>query len=78
MIHNIRLLEERVAQAVGRLRELEEERRSLRAEVASLREQLAAAGEAAASAAARLPVWQAEREQVATALREVLGELRGE
>jgi hypothetical protein len=79
MQKNIKLLEERVIQAVGRLRELSAERKELKEELESLREQLEGI-EAGGSADIdnREELWRSQKEEAISAIRQTLAELRGE
>jgi chromosome segregation ATPase len=79
MQKNIKLLEERVIQAVGRLRELSAERKELKEELESLREQLEGI-EAGGSADIdnREELWRSQKEEAISVIRQTLAELRGE
>jgi hypothetical protein len=78
MSKNIKLLEERVLQAAGRLRELSAERDQLTSELLLLRQQLE-------SVEQNVPVdsddregnWQSQKAEVITLIRQTLSELRG-
>lgn len=77
---NIKLLEERVFRAVGRLRELSAERKGLEEELRSLRGQLESVeqpGGPAATDAKKEEVWRSRRAEAIRAIRETLAELRG-
>jgi hypothetical protein len=78
MSKNIKLLEERVKQAAGRLRELAAERDELTNELLSLRQQLESFEQSgAADSDERQEDWQAQRSEVITAIQQTLAELRG-
>ncbi len=79
MDKNIKLLEERVIQAVGRLRELSAERHELENELEALRQRLEGA-EAGWSADIdnQEEVWRSQKEEAINAIRQTLAELRGE
>jgi hypothetical protein len=78
MSKNIKLLEERVLQAAGRLRQLSAERRELENELLSLRkraESLEQSG--SAEWAEREENWQTQKAEVITLIRQTLDELKG-
>ena len=78
MSKNIKLLEERVLQAAGRLRELSAEREELKSELLSLRQQLESAEQSsAADSEGRQKDWQSEKAEVITLIRQTLADLRG-
>jgi hypothetical protein len=79
MQKNIKLLEERVIQAAGRLRELSVERNELETELEQLRQRLEGveAG-GAADIDNREEVWRSQKEEAISAIRQTLAELRGE
>jgi hypothetical protein len=79
MQKNIKLLEERVIQAAGRLRELSSERNRLEEELESLRQQLESV-EAGGTADIdnREEVWRSQKEEAISVIRQTLAELRGE
>ena len=75
---NIRLLEERVKKAAGRLRELSAERKKLEIELNSLREQLESAAHGGTAGTAEDQAdWRARRTDAVAAIRQTLAELRG-
>ena len=76
---NIRLLEDRVSQAIRRLRQLSDERKRLEDELRSLRRELEARPAAPADESGDgREVWQAERAQIVAVIRETLQDLRPE
>jgi uncharacterized coiled-coil DUF342 family protein len=78
MSKNIKLLEERVLQAAGRLRELAVEREELQSELLSLRQQLESLEQGdAADSDEREEDWQSHKAEVVTVIRQTLAELRG-
>ena len=78
MDDKIKLLEERVAEAVDRLGKLATERTRLESELRSLREQLQnAQPEGAAVADSEREDWRSRRAQALEAIREVIADLRG-
>ena len=78
MSKNIKLLEERVLQAVGRLRELSAEREELQSELLSLRQQLESIEQnGSADSDEREENWQSQKADVITLIRQTLSELRG-
>ena len=79
MDSNIKLLEERVFQLVGRLRELSAERKGLEEELRTLRQRLESEerGGPTGSDAKNDEVWRSRRAEAISAIRETLAELRG-
>ena len=79
MDSNIKLLEERVFQLVGRLRELSAERKGLEEELRTLRKRLESIeqGGPADSDPKKDEVWRSRRAEAISAIRETLAELRG-
>ena len=78
MSKNIKLLEERVLQAAGRLRELSAEREELKNELLSLRQRLESAEQSStADSDERGEDWQSQKSEVITLIRQTLAELRG-
>ena len=80
MRKNLKILENRVAQASKRLSQLATERNHLLQEIETLRDQLDNVETSEPVRAGELPgieVWQVERNDTITSLREALGELRG-
>jgi hypothetical protein len=80
MDSNIKLLEERVFQLVGRLRELSAERKRLEEELGSLRHRLESVeqgGPAGPDPKSEDKVWRSRRAEAISAIRETLAELRG-
>jgi outer membrane murein-binding lipoprotein Lpp len=78
MSKNIKLLEERVLQAAGRLRELSAERDQLTNELLALRQQLESAEQNAPVDSDDLEGnWQSQKAEVITLIRQTLSELRG-
>jgi hypothetical protein len=77
MIKNIRLLEDRVAKVVERLKLLSDERVRLAEELQALRQQLAFHEEATEERNGE-PDWQAQRTEAVAVIREALSELRAE
>ena len=78
MSKNIKLLEECVLQAVGRLRELSAEREELQRELLSLRQQLESIEQnGSADSDERGGNWQSQKADVITLIRQTLSELRG-
>ena len=75
MIQSIRILEKRVAQAVDRLRELNEEKTQLGAELDSLRLQLESRG---AGDDGTDFAWREQRDQAMNIVRQALAELRAD
>lgn len=79
MQKNIKLLEERVIQAVGRLRELSAERNELEEELESLRQRLEGVeADGSAGIDNSEEVWRSQKEEAISAIRQTLAELRGE
>jgi len=78
---NIKLLEERVLRAVGRLRELSAERKGLEEELRALRRQLESAGQGGPAGPdpenENEEGWRSRRAEAISAIRETLAELRG-
>jgi len=76
---NIKLLEERVFQLVGRLRELSAERKELEEELRALRQRLESVeqGDAAGCDPKKNEVWRSRRAEAISVIRETLAELRG-
>ena len=79
MDSNIKLLEERVFQLVGRLRELSAERKGLEEELRALRQRLESVEQAgsAGSDPKKDEVWRSRRAEAVSAIRETLAGLRG-
>ena len=79
MDSNIKLLEEKVFQLVGRLRELSAERKGLEEELRALRQRLESVeqGGSADSDPKKDEVWRSRRAEAISAIRETLAELRG-
>jgi len=79
MDSNIKLLEERVFQLVGRLRELSAERKGLEEELRTLRQRLEGLeqGGSAGSGQKKDEVWRSRRAEAISVIRETLAELRG-
>jgi hypothetical protein len=78
MSKNIKLLEERVLQAAGRLRELSAEREELKSELLSLRQRLESAEQSSATDSnERGEDWQSKKAEAITLIRQTLAELRG-
>jgi hypothetical protein len=80
MDSNIKLLEERVFQLVGRLRELSAERKGLEEELRALRQRLESlekGGPADSGPKKKDEVWRSRRAEAISAIRETLAELRG-
>ena len=71
---NVRMLEDRVSRAVGRLRQLAEEKKGLEAELEELRQELASRP----SEEGTEEGWKAERMEIARSIEETLAELRAE
>ena len=78
MASDIRLLEDLVNKAVGRLKKLSEERNDLQNELEALRQRLQSLDDARDSAGAGAAAWQTQRQQVLTVLHDTLDELRGD
>jgi len=77
MIKNIRLLEDRVARVVERLKKLSDERVQLAEELQALRQQLAFHEEASREPEGARD-WQEQRTEAVAVIREALHELRSE
>ena len=78
-MRNIRLLEDRVSQAIRRLRQLSDDRKKLEDELRSLRRELETRPAAAADESGDgTENWQAERAQIVATIRETLQDLRPE
>jgi predicted nucleic acid-binding Zn-ribbon protein len=77
MIKNIRLLEDRVAKVVERLKQLSDERVRLAEELQALRQQVAFHEEATEERDGGTD-WQAQRTEAVAIIREALSELRAE
>jgi len=78
MSKNIKLLEERVLLAAGRLRELSAEREELKSELLSLRQRLESAEQGgAADSEESGEDWQSQKAEVITLIRQTLADLRG-
>jgi len=78
MSKNIKLLEERVLQAAGRLRELSVEREQLKSELLSLRQQLESIEQnVSGDSDDREGNWQSQKAEVITLIGQTLSELRG-
>jgi len=81
MRKNLKLLENRVAQASERLSQLATERNQLLQEIETLRDQLDSletSGPLETGEPSGVQVWQIERNDTITSLREALNELRAD
>jgi len=78
---NIKLLEERVFRAVGRLRELSAERKGLEEELRALRRQLESLEQGGPAGPDpkkdKDEAWRSRRSEAISVIRETLAELRG-
>ncbi len=77
MVDNIRLLEERVLEAVDRLERLTAERDELREEIDALRERLDAQKREASRGGRSADSGQVDRGRALSVVRQALSELRG-